>query len=350
MRMIIFALLLAISYAQTACEFEVGGEIYDLTPIKSGIRINDTNDASISYFIGFCEDFSIPCNGGVGSTYLLPNSNLDDCKKISRWKRDEITASIPDGEEDLIIQFENGDQCGGGMWKQSIHFVCSHTESTFTAEIDPNDSCHVTVMHKGDVTCTPKTTADPALTTPEHTVWPTTAEPKQVVDVTIAAYMGDDCAEMIPGYESNIRMPLDGNCVIADPDGDSEFFSFRATCIHGSQLTFSHCDGVPPKYYPLGIDLVNGACNEIQLSEIMFSYVKVTWSGDYCQGSSKKIKKHHGFRNAVIALIVIGSILGFLWMLIYGVNFRRKRTISFAGDLQGGTPSYEQMDEEGVPT
>ena len=106
--------------------------------------------------------------------------------------------------------------------------------------------------------------------------------------------------------------------------------------------------------------MVNGACNEIQISKIAFAYIKVTWTGDYCQGnSSKKIKKHHGFRNAVIALIVIGSILGFLWVLIYGVNFRRRRTIvfavtmktsickffSFKGDLQGGAPSYDQLEE-----
>jgi len=340
MRVLLIALLAAISYAQTECAFEVGGETYDLTPVKGAFATNDTH-------VSLCSNMQLPCNGDVGSTYINYNSSDGGCVTVSRWKKDDIVAFIPDGEEDLLLQFENGDPCGEGVWKQTIRFVCSSSRKwEFNAEIDPNDSCHLNVLYKSEVVCGSSTTTDPTSTTlwPPHATTSTTAE--QVVDVSIEAYTSDECDTMVPGYVSNIRMPLDGNCVIADPDGATEFSSFRATCIHGSQLTFTRCKGEPPSYVPLGIDMVNGACNEIQISKIAFAYIKVTWTGDYCQGnSSKKIKKHHGFRNAVIALIVIGSILGFLWVLIYGVNFRRRRTIVFAGDLQGGAPSYDQLEE-----
>jgi len=348
MRVLLIALLAAISYAQTAfrtggeCAFQAGGKTYDLTPVSGAFATNDTH-------VSFCSNMQLPCNGDVGSTYIKYNSSDGSCITVARWKKDDIVAFIPEGKEDLLLQFENGDPCGGGVWKQTIRFVCSSSTTwEFNAEIDPSDPCHLNVVYESGAVCGSSTTTNPTLTTlwPPHATTSTTAAPTQVVDVSIEAYTSDECDTMIPGYLTNIRMPLDGNCAFADPDRATEFSSFQATCVHGSQLTFTRCQGEPPSYVPLGIDMVNGVCNEIQISEITFAYIKVTWTGDYCQGnSSKKIKKHHGFRNAVIALIVIGSILGFLWVLIYGVNFRRRRTIVFAGDLQAGPTSYDQLEE-----
>jgi len=144
------------------CIFTVGGNQYDLSSLKKGIKAPDSRVPSYTYEVSICGNNPKACDDIMtgkeeyGNAYLIGGTGAKPIcwSVLSYWDGSQTVSPLSSdfGDDGLTFYFKNGDNCRNDPRKTEINMICDSNESAVGYQ-SSYDSCTFIVEWRTPTAC-----------------------------------------------------------------------------------------------------------------------------------------------------------------------------------------------------